>query len=375
MSLKQKHNTLRIIIAGGGTGGHIFPAIAVAQAIKALAPDAAILFVGALGKMEMEKVPAAGYKIIGVPIAGLQRKFTWANLKLPFLIIQSLLKTRKIVSEFKPDVVVGTGGYASGPLLKAATSKGIPALLQEQNSYAGITNKILSKKASKICVAYEGMEQFFPKEKIILTGNPVRQDITNITAKRDEAFEFFGLDKNRKTILVVGGSLGAKGINEAMGEGLQQLADNNIQLIWQTGKTYFETAKQQTSNFESRNIRAVDFITRMDLAYAFADVVISRAGAGAISELCIVQKPSILVPLLTAAEDHQTKNAMSLVNKKAAILVRDDQAKANLMKEAIALVNNTSLQQELSKNCGLLALPNSTSIIANEVLKLANYTL
>lgn len=366
---------LKVILSGGGTGGHIFPAVAIANEIKKLVPHAEILFVGALGKMEMEKVPAAGYKIIGVPIAGLQRKFTLANLKLPFLIIQSLLKTRKIVSEFKPDVVVGTGGYASGPLLKAATAKGIPALLQEQNSYAGITNKILSKKASKICVAYEGMEQFFPKEKIILTGNPVRQDITNIAAKRDEAFEFFKLDKNRKTILVVGGSLGAKGINEAMGEGLQQLADNNIQLIWQTGKTYFETAKQQTAVFESKNIRAVDFITRMDLAYAFADVVISRAGAGAISELCIVQKPSILVPLLTAAEDHQTKNAMSLVNKKAAILVRDDQAKANLIKEAVALVNNTSLQQELSKNCGLLALPNSTSMIANEVLKLANYTL
>jgi UDP-N-acetylglucosamine--N-acetylmuramyl-(pentapeptide) pyrophosphoryl-undecaprenol N-acetylglucosamine transferase len=219
------------------------------------------------------------------------------------------------------------------------------------------------------------MEQFFPKEKIILTGNPVRQDITNIAAKRDEAFEFFKLDKNRKTILVVGGSLGAKGINEAMSEGLQQLADNNIQLIWQTGKTYFETAKQQTAAFESKNIRAVDFITRMDLAYAFADVVISRAGAGAISELCIVQKPSILVPLLTAAEDHQTKNAMSLVNKKAAILVRDDQAKANLIKEAIALINNSSLQQEISKNCGLLAMPNSTNIIANEVLKLAHYSL
>ena len=372
---QNKMKPLRVILSGGGTGGHIFPAVAIANEIKKLVPHAEILFVGALGKMEMEKVPAAGYKIIGVPIAGLQRKFTLSNLKLPFLIIQSLLKTRKIVSEFIPDVVVGTGGYASGPLLKAATNKGIPALLQEQNSYAGITNKILSKKASKICVAYEGMEQFFPKEKIILTGNPVRQDITNIAAKRDEAFEFFKLDKSRKTILVVGGSLGAKGINEAMSEGLQQLADNNIQLIWQTGKTYFETAKQQTAAFESKNIRAVDFITRMDLAYAFADVVISRAGAGAISELCIVQKPSILVPLLTAAEDHQTKNAMSLVNKKAAILVRDDQAKANLIKEAIALINNNALQQEISKNCGLLAMPNSTNIIANEVLKLAHYSL
>ena len=372
---KMKMKPLKVILSGGGTGGHIFPAVAIANEIKKLVPHADILFVGALGKMEMEKVPAAGFKIIGVPIAGFQRKFTLANLKLPFLIIQSLLKTRKIINEFKPDVVVGTGGYASGPLLKTATSIGIPALLQEQNSYAGITNKILSKKASKICVAYEGMEQFFSKEKIILTGNPVRQDITNVSSKRDEAFEFFKLDKNKKTILVVGGSLGAKGINEAMSEGLQQLADNNIQLVWQTGKPYFETAKQQTLTFESKNIKAVDFITRMDLAYAFADVVISRAGAGAISELCIVQKPSILVPLPTAAEDHQTKNAMSLVNKKAAILVKDTDAKKHLINEAIALINNQSLQQELSKNCGLLALPNSTSIIANEVLKLANYTL
>ena len=372
---KMKMKPLKVILSGGGTGGHIFPAVAIANEIKKLVPHADILFVGALGKMEMEKVPAAGFKIIGVPIAGFQRKFTLANLKLPFLIIQSLLKTRKIINEFKPDVVVGTGGYASGPLLKAATSIGIPALLQEQNSYAGITNKILSKKASKICVAYEGMEQFFSKEKIILTGNPVRQDITNVSSKRDEAFEFFKLDKNKKTILVVGGSLGAKGINEAMSEGLQQLADNNIQLVWQTGKPYFETAKQQTLAFESKNIKAVDFITRMDLAYAFADVVISRAGAGAISELCIVQKPSILVPLPTAAEDHQTKNAMSLVNKKAAILVKDTDAKKHLINEAIALINNQSLKQELSKNCGLLALPNSTSMIANEVLKLANYTL
>ena len=366
---------LRVILSGGGTGGHIFPAVAIANEIKKLVPHSEILFVGALGKMEMEKVPAAGYKIIGVPIAGLQRKFTLSNLKLPFLIIQSLLQTRKIINDFKPDVVVGTGGYASGPLLKAATSKGIPALLQEQNSYAGITNKILSKKASKICVAYEGMEQFFPKEKIILTGNPVRQDITNLHSKREEALEFFKLDKTKKTILVVGGSLGAKGINEAMSEGLQQLADHNIQLIWQTGKPYFETAKQHTAPFNSKNIMAVDFISRMDLAYASADIVISRAGAGSISELCIVQKPSILIPLLTAAEDHQTKNAMSLVNKKAAILVKDNEAKIHLIKEAIALINNTDLQKELSKNCGILALPNSTSVIAHEVLKLANYSL
>jgi UDP-N-acetylglucosamine--N-acetylmuramyl-(pentapeptide) pyrophosphoryl-undecaprenol N-acetylglucosamine transferase len=372
---KTKMKPLKVILSGGGTGGHIFPAVAIANEIKKIVPHADILFVGALGKMEMEKVPAAGYKIIGLPIAGFQRKFTLANLKLPFLIISSLFKTRKIINEFKPDVVVGTGGYASGPLLKAAISNRIPALLQEQNSYAGITNKILSKKASKICVAYEGMEQFFPKEKIILTGNPVRQDIINVLAKRDEAIEFFKLDKHKKIILVIGGSLGAKGINEAIGDGLQILAEQHIQLIWQTGKTYFEIAQKQTAAFESNNIKAVDFITRMDLAYACADVVISRAGAGAISELCIVQKASILVPLPTAAEDHQTKNAMALVSKKAAILVKDAEAKKYLIKEAISLINNSALQQELSKNCGLLALPNSTHIIANEVLKLAHYNL
>lgn len=366
---------LKIILSGGGTGGHIFPAVAIANEIKKLVPQADILFVGALGKMEMEKVPNAGYKIIGVPIAGFQRKFSWSNFKLPFLIIASLLKTRKIIKDFKPNVVVGTGGYASGPLLKAAINNGIPALLQEQNSYAGITNKLLAKNASLICVAYEGMEKFFPKEKIMLTGNPVRQDITNIESKRNEAFAFFNLDKTKKTVLVVGGSLGAKGINEAISGGLQTLADNHIQLIWQTGKTYFDLAKQQTKPYESQNIKAVDFITRMDLAYAMADVVISRAGAGAISELCIVKKPSILVPLPTAAEDHQTQNAMSLVNKKAAILVKETDAKTTLIKEVIALVNNEPLQKEISANCGLLGLPNSTSIIAKEVLKLAHYQL
>ena len=365
---------LRIILSGGGTGGHIFPAIAIANEIKKLVPSAEILFVGALGRMEMEKVPAAGYNIIGVPIAGLQRKFTWSNFKLPILIIQSLFKTQKIISDFKPDVVVGTGGYASGPLLKAANTKGIPVLLQEQNSYAGITNKLLSKKASKICVAYDGMEAFFPKEKIIITGNPVRQDILNSTVTKEEALSYFNLDNTKKTIVVVGGSLGAKGINEAMSEGLFQLANNNIQLVWQTGKSYYETAKEQCVPYEAQNIKAVEFITRMDMAYAVADIVISRAGAGAISELCIVKKPSILVPLLTAAEDHQTKNAMALVNKKAAMLVKDNEAKKLLIKEALILISNEALLNEISTNCGFLAMPNSTSIIANEVLKLANHT-
>ncbi|HWY12895.1 MAG TPA: undecaprenyldiphospho-muramoylpentapeptide beta-N-acetylglucosaminyltransferase [Bacteroidia bacterium] len=366
-------NQLKIILSGGGTGGHIFPAVSIANEIKSIVPDAEILFVGALGKMEMEKVPAAGYKIIGLPIAGIQRKLTLANLKFPFLLIKSILKARSIVKEFKPNVVVGTGGYASGPLLRAATSMGIPALIQEQNSYAGVTNKWLSKKASKICVAYEGMEQFFPKEKIILTGNPVRQDIKDVDQKRAEGQKFFDLDPNKKTLLVVGGSLGAKGINEAMGSGLQALAGNNIQLIWQTGKPYFETAKQQTSSFTDKSIKAVDFISRMDLAYAVADCVISRAGAGAVSELCIVKKPIILVPLATAAEDHQTKNAMSLVNKQAAILVKDSEAKSKLINEAVILMNDSNKQEQLKKNISPLALFNSANVIAKEVLKLANY--
>jgi UDP-N-acetylglucosamine--N-acetylmuramyl-(pentapeptide) pyrophosphoryl-undecaprenol N-acetylglucosamine transferase len=363
----------KVILSGGGTGGHIFPAVAIANEIKKLVPNAEILFVGALGKMEMEKVPAAGYKIIGVPIAGLQRKFTLENLKLPFLILMSLLKTRKIISDFKPDVVVGTGGYASGPLLRSAISKGIPALIQEQNSYAGITNKILSKKVNKICVAYEGMEKFFPKEKLLLTGNPVRQDIASIEEKRNEAFSFFKLDPSKKTVLVIGGSLGAKAINESIGAGLKLFADNDIQLVWQTGKIYFDTAKKQTAGFESKNITAVDFISRMDLAYAFADVVISRAGAGAISELCIVQKPCVLVPLPTAAEDHQTKNAMALVNKNAAILVKDADAVKLLVERAIQLVNNNSEQQQLKTNMKQLAFFNSANVIAKEVLKLANH--
>ncbi len=366
---------LKVILSGGGTGGHIFPAVAIANELKKLVPSIDILFVGAIGKMEMEKVPAAGYKIIGVPIAGLQRKFTLQNLKLPFLIIKSLLKTKKIISEFKPDVVVGTGGYASGPLLKAATNKSIPALIQEQNSYAGITNKLLSKNVNKICVAYEGMDKFFPKEKIMLTGNPVRQDMIDISEKRSEAISYFKIEPSKKTVVIVGGSLGAKAINEAIGAGLNEFALNDIQVIWQTGKVYFETAKKQSAEFESKNIKAVDFISRMDLAYAAADLVISRAGAGAISELCLVEKPCILVPLPTAAEDHQTKNAMALVKKQAAILVKDGLAVQDLVKEAITLINDETKQLQLKNNIKHLAFHNSATIIAKEVLKLANHTL
>ena len=363
---------LKVILSGGGTGGHIFPAVAIANQIKKVVPDADILFVGARGRMEMEKVPAAGYKIIGLWISGLQRKLSLSNVSFPFKVIASIWKARKIIHDFKPDVVIGTGGYASGPMLRAASSKGVATLIQEQNSYPGITNKLLSKKVNKICVAYEGMEKFFPKEKIVLTGNPVRQDLQEVFTKRDEGLRFFNLDANKKTVLVVGGSLGAKGINEAIGHNLKVLADAGIQLLWQTGKIYFETARQLTGSFTDKNLMAVDFISRMDLAYAVADVVISRAGAGAISELCIVKKPCILVPLPTAAEDHQTKNALSLVNKEAALLVKDQEAKEGLIKEVLSLCANERLQEALKQNMAKLAMPNAAEQITKEVLKLVH---
>jgi UDP-N-acetylglucosamine--N-acetylmuramyl-(pentapeptide) pyrophosphoryl-undecaprenol N-acetylglucosamine transferase len=366
---------LKVILSGGGTGGHIFPAVAIANELKKLVPDADILFVGALGKMEMEKVPAAGYKIIGVPIAGLQRKLTLANLKLPFLVIRSLIKTRKIVNEFQPQVVVGTGGYASGPVLRAASGKGIPVLIQEQNSYAGITNKVLSKKAKKICVAYEGMEKFFPKEKVLLTGNPVRQDINNVKQYREQALSFFKLDPTKKTVLVIGGSQGARVINESIGAGLSVFAQSNIQLIWQTGKGYYNTAQNQSAPFSNQHIYALDFISRMDLAYAAADIVISRAGASSVSELCNIGMPCILVPSPNVAEDHQTKNAMALVNKEAALLVKDQDAARDLIKTALDLLSNTAQQVTLTNNISKMAFHNSANVIAMEVLKLANYTV
>ena len=366
---------LKVIISGGGTGGHIFPALAIANELKSLVPGADILFVGATGKMEMEKVPAAGYRIIGIPIAGFQRRFTWSNFKLPFLIIKSLLKTRRIVREFEPDVVVGTGGYASGPLVRAATRRGVPALIQEQNSYAGITNKILGRAASKICVAYEGMEKFFPRHKIILTGNPVRQDLVNVSRHRDEALQYFNLSGSKKTILVIGGSLGAKTINDAVGANLKTIAQNNIQLIWQTGKRYYAVASKQARDFSGRHIYAFDFITRMDLAYAAADVVISRAGASSVSELCNIGMPCILVPSPNVAEDHQTRNAMSLVNKNAAIMVRDNQAQNILIECAVKLVNNEKHQEILRNNISKMAFHHSANLIAREVLKLASYPL
>lgn len=366
---------LKVILSGGGTGGHIFPAVAIANELKKLVPQVDILFVGALGKMEMEKVPAAGYRIVGVPIAGFQRKFSFSNFKLPFLIIRSIFKTKEIVREFKPDVVVGTGGYASGPLLRAAIRAGIPALLQEQNSYAGITNKFLSKKARKICVAYDGMEKFFPKEKIILTGNPVREDVINITGKKHEAVTYFKLETNKQTILVIGGSLGARTINEAVGVGLDELIKHDVQLLWQTGKNYFPTAAELTKKHTGKNIFAFDFISRMDLAYAAADIVISRAGASSVSELCNIGIPCILVPSPNVAEDHQSKNAMALVNKQAALLVKDNEAALSLINVSLDLINNKEKRSRLKENISRLAFHNSANVIAKEVLKLARYTI
>lgn len=360
----------KIIISGGGTGGHIFPAISIANALKKRDSNIEILFVGAEGRMEMEKVPAAGYKIIGLPIKGYQRKISFELLSFFYKLIISLIKAKQIINTFKPDVVVGVGGYASGPLLRIATNKKIPAVIQEQNSFAGITNKLLAKKVNKICVAFEGMERFFPKEKIIITGNPVRQDICNVEDKFDEAVEYFKLNKSNKTILVIGGSLGARTINQSISNGIDKFAENNINLIWQTGKTYFDKAKEECKNLNNSNIKAFDFISRMDLAYSIADVVISRAGASSVSELCIVKKPVILVPSPNVAEDHQTKNAMALVNNNAAILITDADAEKLLINKAIELVNDENQKQLYKDNIGKMAIFNSADLIAEEILKL-----
>ena len=362
----------RIIVSGGGTGGHIFPAIAIANAIKVLRPDTEFLFVGAEGKMEMEKVPAAGYRIEGLWISGFQRKLTLSNLAFPFKVMSSLRKAKKILRSFHPDAVIGTGGFASGPMLRVAANNGVPTLIQEQNSYAGITNKILSLKVDRICVAYNGMEKFFPKEKIILTGNPVRQDILSLEGKRDRGIEQFGLDKNKQTILVIGGSLGARTINESIMNCLEAFEKNNIQLIWQTGKLFFETAKTTVAKYESKGIKAFDFIQKMDLAYAVADIVISRAGASSVSELCLVKKPTILIPSPNVAEDHQTKNAMALVTYNAAIIIKDSEAREKLCDAAVGLIKDPEACFKLSENIGRLALPDSAIVIANEVISLIN---
>ena len=363
---------LKIIISGGGTGGHIFPAIAIANAIKTLRPDTEFLFVGAEGKMEMEKVPAAGYRIEGLWISGFQRKLTWSNLAFPFKVLSSLRKAKKILRSFKPDAVIGTGGFASGPMLQVAARNGVVTLVQEQNSYPGITNKILSRKVDRICVAYAGMEKYFPKEKILLTGNPVRQDILNLEGKRERGLEFFGLDPNKKTVLVIGGSLGARTINESILKYLPVFEQNNMQLIWQTGKGFFETAKKNLPVYENKGIKAFDFIQKMDYAYAAADIVVSRAGASSVSELCLVKKPSILIPSPNVAEDHQTKNAMALVTHNAAIIIKDAEAREQLGHETISLINDPERCHKLSENIAGLAFKDSAMVIANEILSLIN---
>jgi UDP-N-acetylglucosamine--N-acetylmuramyl-(pentapeptide) pyrophosphoryl-undecaprenol N-acetylglucosamine transferase len=367
----QQSSTIRVILSGGGTGGHIFPAVAIANAIKAASPNAAILFVGAKGRMEMEKVPAAGYPIEGLWISGLQRRLTADNLMFPFKVISSLYNARKIIKSFNPDVVVGTGGYASGPTLRMASRLGIPTLIQEQNSFPGITNKMLASKADRICVAYQFMEKFFPAAKIRLTGNPVRNDIEFNTIKRSVALQHFNLQEDRTTLLVVGGSLGAKTINQSLHSGLDKLTKSNIQVIWQTGKSYAETAANAVSKYAGKGIITSPFIKEMDYAYAAADIVISRAGAIAISELCISGKPSILVPSPNVAEDHQTKNALALSTREAAVLVTDADASEKLIDTVIQLASNPSEQKKLNINISSMAMRNSARIIAEQVFEIA----
>ena len=359
-----------IIISGGGTGGHIFPAIAIAQALRKKRPEINILFVGASGKMEMEKVPAAGYEIIGLPVTGLKRKLTFKNVSVVINLLRSLLKAKRIIKEFKPDAVVGVGGYASGPVLNIAARKNIPTLIQEQNSYAGITNKILAKKADRICVAYEGMERFFPESKIVFTGNPVRDDLENMNGKQKVGLDHFELNPDFPVILILGGSLGAKTINESVWNHLELISDSTTQIIWQTGKLYYQRALEKIEGLHLPNLKVFEFIHDMDLAFATAQLVISRAGAGTISELCIVGKPAILVPSPNVAEDHQTKNAEALVRNGAAIIVKDKDAEGGLIKESLKVVENKELLSELSINIGKMAMNNSASTIAEEILKL-----
>lgn len=374
----------RVIVSGGGTGGHIFPAISIANAIRQLRPEAKILFVGAEGRMEMQRVPDAGYEIIGLPVAGFDRKRLWRNISVLIKLFRSQWKARKVIKEFKPQVAVGVGGYASGPTLKTAAMMGIPTLIQEQNSYAGVTNKLLAKNARKICVAYEGMERFFPKEKIILTGNPVRQTLLSKQISREEAAQHFHLNPHLKTILIIGGSLGARTLNETMIACLDMVKSNpDIQFIWQVGKIYINQVKAALATYcgemvndkwikSMPNLYVSDFIKQMEYAYAAADLVVSRAGAGSISEFCLLGKPVILVPSPNVAEDHQTQNALALVRRDAALYVKDSEAMEQLISTALSTIKDDDKLESLSKNILEMALPNSAEIIANEVLRLAD---
>ena len=371
--MRKMSDSIRIIISGGGTGGHIFPAVSIANAIKAKRPEAQILFVGAEGRMEMQRVPAAGYEIKGLPVRGLIRPL-WStkNIGVALDYLKSIRMVKSIVKDFKPDVAVGVGGYASGATLDAAAKMGIPCLIQEQNSYAGVTNKHLASKARKICVAYEGMERFFPADKIMITGNPVRQNLIETKMSREEAVTSFGLDPKKKTILFVGGSLGARTVNESILRRLDVIRKSEVQIIWQTGKFYSAKIKAQLENAEPvKNLVVTDFISDMGTAYKAADLIISRAGASSISEFCLIGKPVILVPSPNVAEDHQTKNAMSLVNKQAAMIMKDAQAPDELVDLALETVNSKEKLESLSMNIKKLALPDSANIIADEVLKLA----
>jgi UDP-N-acetylglucosamine--N-acetylmuramyl-(pentapeptide) pyrophosphoryl-undecaprenol N-acetylglucosamine transferase len=371
---------MKVLISGGGTGGHIFPAVSIANALREMDPNCDILFVGALGRMEMERVPQAGYKIVGLPVRGIDRSHPWRNIKVMIDFVRSMWQVRKIIREFRPDVGVGVGGYASGAAMKVAAKMGVPILLQEQNGFAGVTNKMLKNDAQKICVAYEGMERFFPSNKLILTGNPVRQNLN--TGTKEGAIEYFNktfgtnFTTDRQTLLIIGGSLGARTTNQSIIAHLPELINSGVQVIWQTGKYYFEDCKQalnsqpSTLNTQHSTIICTDFISQMPDAYALADLVISRAGASSISELCLLGKASILVPSPNVAEDHQTHNAMALVNKHAAVLVKDVEAREKMVQTALELIQDEKTLQELQTNILTLALPDSAKLIAQEVIKL-----
>lgn len=363
-------NLERVIISGGGTGGHIFPALAIANEIRSRFPDADILFVGALHRMEMEKVPAAGYRIIGLPVTGLPRKPGTKMISFFLNLFKSNRMANRIINDFKPQVAIGVGGFASGPLLRAARRNGIPTLIQEQNSYAGITNKLLGKKADTICVAYDHMDRYFPVVKIVFTGNPVREGLLKISDNSQEALDFFGVNSEKKVILIVGGSLGARSINDAVLNNIDRIAGSHVEVIWQTGQLYYKNILEKTKNNRPSNLHIHEFLTRMDLAYAAADIIVSRAGAGTISELCIIAKPVILVPSPNVAEDHQTKNALSLSEKGAAVLIRDNEIMEKLILEATRIVNDSDTCERLSANIKKLAKPLATQKIVDEVVKL-----
>jgi UDP-N-acetylglucosamine--N-acetylmuramyl-(pentapeptide) pyrophosphoryl-undecaprenol N-acetylglucosamine transferase len=359
----------KVIVSGGGTGGHIFPAVSIANELKERLPEVDILFVGALGKMEMERVPAAGYRIVGLPVMGFPRKPSFRMFTFFWKLLQSMRLANKIIDDFKPDVAVGVGGFASGPILKAAVRKGVPAVLQEQNSYAGVTNKLLASKVNKICVAYPKMERYFPAEKIVLTGNPIRRNLIDAVVNKGEALEYFKLNAEKPVVLLVGGSLGARTLNESVIAGLELIRQSDVQVIWQTGSYYYKEMQERLGKNAPGNLLPVEFVSRMDLAYAVADVVISRAGAGTISELCLLGKPSVLVPSPNVAEDHQTKNAMALVDNQAALLIKDADSKAELLKETFKLLADKPRLKSLSENIRKLGRPDAAKEIVDVILE------